>query len=601
MEKHTFQVNLGGIIDILANHLYSDESVFIRELLQNATDAITARTKLDAGFTPNIELELVNEKGAPSQLIISDNGIGLSEPEVHAFLSVIGASSKKDSLLRQKEDFIGQFGIGLLSCFVVAEEIVMITQSQQKKQPVEWRGKSDGSYTIRLLEQDFATGTRVFLTAKPGQEAFFDQNKLQELVTRYGGFLKYPIFLSANNAKPERLNKGVFPWENLPQDLAKQKATLLQFGREFFGMDCIDCIPLHAPASGSTGYAFIGHASNGQHQQRHSVYLHRMFLSDKVDNILPEWVFFAKCIINSTGLRPTASRESFYEDNALKDTREQLGQCIMDYFFTLKKTDPDLLNRIISKHHLAMKLAAISNEDFFRNIYGFIPFETNFGQKTVADFFDKNLTLKYITDVDEFRKIASVAHNQAITVVNAGYVYEAGFFEKLCEFFPDEDVRQFDAAELMTELTELSLEERDASFDFLQLANKVLREFECNAELRHFLPAALSAIYFKNDEMDYLRKIQQTKDVSNELWGGILDNISADAQEYAQATACFNYSNALVKKAVAMPKGETLAVLIKMLYVQALLTGRHPLQQKEMNLLTGGLHYLIDKVTENHG
>jgi molecular chaperone HtpG len=102
MQQYTFQVNLGGMIDILANHLYSEDSVFIRELLQNATDAITARKKLDKSFNPQIEIELINHKDSSSQISITDNGIGLSEEEVHGFLSVIGASSKKDELLKNE-------------------------------------------------------------------------------------------------------------------------------------------------------------------------------------------------------------------------------------------------------------------------------------------------------------------------------------------------------------------------------------------------------------------------------------------------------------------------------------------------------------------
>ncbi|MES2774315.1 MAG: HSP90 family protein [Bacteroidota bacterium] len=602
MEKHSFQVNLGGIIDILANHLYSDESVFVRELLQNATDAITARQKTGEPFEPSIEIELINEKDGPSQLVMSDNGIGLTEAEVHAFLSVIGASSKKDDLLQKKEDFIGQFGIGLLSCFVVADEIVMITRSASGAKAVEWRGKSDGTYSIRLLDQDFGTGTRVFLTAKPGQAHFFEKNTLKELVVRYGNFLKYPILLSENGRKPKRLNRAIFPWEKTTTGRTLAKAEILAFGAAFFEMECMDCIPLFSPASNTTGYAFIGTSSFGhQQQQNHSVYLHRIFLSDKVENILPEWVFFAKCIINSTGLRPTASRESFYEDKVLKATREELGESIISYFYELQQSNPDLLYRIIGKHHTAMKLAAISNDEFFINIHGFIPFETNYDTRPFRDLLQSGHSIKYVTDIDEFRKISSVALNQSIEIINAGYVYETSFFEKLAELFPDYDVQPFNAEELMMELKELELHEREEVFDFIQLADKVLEEYSCKAEMRHFLPAGLSAIYFKNDDMDFVRKVQKSKDVADELWGGILDSISANANENAAASICFNYSNPLVQKAAKLANGDTLIVLVKMLYVQSLLTGRHPLQQKEMNLLTGGLHYLIDKVTENNG
>ncbi|MFT3680455.1 MAG: HSP90 family protein [Ferruginibacter sp.] len=594
MENYKFQVNLAGIIDILANHLYSDEAVFVRELLQNATDAITARKKLGDEFEPSVEFELLSEKGSPLQIIISDNGIGLSVEEVHAFLSVIGASSKKDELLRKKDDFIGQFGIGLLSCFVIADEIIMISQSAKQSKAVEWTGKADGTYTIQELEKQHAVGTRIFLTVKEAQQEFFENNSLKGLLIRYGNFLKYPIFFSDKGSKPRKINKAAFPWESKKTS----KAELIKFAETFFEMEVIDCIPLEAAASGTTGYAFISAApyALGQ-EQHHSVYLHRMFLSDNVNNLLPEWVFFAKCIINSTGLRPTASRESFFEDDILKQTREQLGRSIIDYFYSLKINNPALLNNIINRHHIAMKLAAISNDNFFENIYSFIPFETNYGNKTIQDLLDAGECIKYVTDTDEFSKIAPVALNQAIEVVNAGYVYEAPFFEKLEELFPEFDIEAFDAEELISELKELELDEQDATFDFLQYADKVLKEYSCKTEIRSFQPANLSAIYFKNEEMDFIRKIEKTKDVSDELWGSILDNIAGQETENAVARICFNYNSPVIKKAVGLQEGELLTVLVKMLYVQALLTGRHPLHQKEMNVLTGGLYYLLEKIT----
>lgn len=593
MENFKFQVNLSGIIDILANHLYSDESVFVRELLQNATDAITARNQHDNNFNPAVEFELITDKKQAPQIIVTDNGIGLTVEEVHAFLSVIGASSKKDELLQKKKDFIGQFGIGLLSCFVIADEIVMISQSLKNSNAVEWRGKSDGTYSVRTLDQKLSVGTRIFLTAKPEKEQFFQKDTLTSLIIKYGNFLQYPILFSGKNSKPKLLNKPQFPWES--GDASKQ--DIISFGQSFFGMKVMDCIPLHAPASNSAGYAFIGVATNSLSVQNHSVYLNRMFLSDKVDNLLPEWVFFAKCVINSTGLRPTASRESFFEDDILKKTKEELGGCIINYLHALKISDPLLLHTIITRHHTAMKLAAISSDDFFDNIFDLIPFETNYGDKTFKEISGTGRAIRYVTETDEFKKISGIAFNQSIEVVNAGYVYESAFFEKLVEKFPDIEFQAFSAEELFWELKELDLGERDEVFDFVQQADSVLKDLGCISEVRKFEPVNLPAIYFRNDDMEFIRRAERSKDVSDELWSGILDNMTADTERSVVSTICFNYNNPLIKKAAKLPKSDVLSVLIKMMYVQALLTGRHPLSQKEMNILTGGLYFLIDKAT----
>ncbi len=130
--SHRFQVNLAGMIDILSNHLYDEKDVYIRELLQNATDAIRARKKLEPSIEGEIHVSL-SGKADEKTLILEDNGIGLTDEEVHAFLATIANSSKGEKKFEGQEanDFIGRFGIGLLSCFIVSDEIVMISTSKK--------------------------------------------------------------------------------------------------------------------------------------------------------------------------------------------------------------------------------------------------------------------------------------------------------------------------------------------------------------------------------------------------------------------------------------------------------------------------------------
>ena len=154
MEDFRFKVNLGGMIEILSDHLYSSPDVYIRELLQNGADAITGRGKLQGAA---VEGEVTLEVTEGRQLIFTDNGQGLTEEEIHQFLAIIGESSKRE--LEDKDlrtDYIGRFGIGLLSCFMVSDEICMVTKScRSEDAPVlEWNGKPDGTYTIQRLDGD---------------------------------------------------------------------------------------------------------------------------------------------------------------------------------------------------------------------------------------------------------------------------------------------------------------------------------------------------------------------------------------------------------------------------------------------------------------
>ena len=115
-EVYHFQVNLGGMLDILSNHLYKTAEVFLRELMQNGVDAITLRRRKEPDWNyGKLFIQLV----PGHELVFTDNGAGLTEEEIHHFLAVIGQSSKHDlSGGKIPEDFIGRFGIGLMSCFM---------------------------------------------------------------------------------------------------------------------------------------------------------------------------------------------------------------------------------------------------------------------------------------------------------------------------------------------------------------------------------------------------------------------------------------------------------------------------------------------------
>ncbi len=122
--SENFQVDLHGIVDLLSNHLYSSPRVYLRELLQNAVDAITARQAVDAGRAADGS----TYRRRTGLLSISDTGIGLLPDQVRELLATIGRSSKRDEIGFARSEFLGQFGIGLLSAFMVADEIEVVTQ-----------------------------------------------------------------------------------------------------------------------------------------------------------------------------------------------------------------------------------------------------------------------------------------------------------------------------------------------------------------------------------------------------------------------------------------------------------------------------------------
>ncbi len=291
-EKFNFQVNLEGMIDILSNHLYSEEKVFILEILQNACDAIVARNLVNDDFTPKIEIEIVEKiDDNPPVMIIEDNGIGLTELEVHKFLSTIGLSSKKDEISTKRQDFIGQFGIEILSCFMVTNEIVVVSQSASGGNAVEWHGNVDGSYSIKLLEPKQTSGTRVYLRCKSSKERYFKFTKLKELIKHYGDFLPFPIYLNSDDRRV-RVNQCIATWNLNYESLDYECQAILDFGRKEFNHEFRDFIRIESKDGETKGIAYLlPIAINATSESKHKVYLKNMLISDTVVDILPQWAF----------------------------------------------------------------------------------------------------------------------------------------------------------------------------------------------------------------------------------------------------------------------------------------------------------------------
>ena len=191
-EDYSFQVDLRGIIRLLSENLYSSEDVFLRELLQNAVDAIEARKAAEPDFgAGQIRISYRRETKNRARLIFADNGIGLTREEIHTFLSVIGQSSKRGAL--ERGNFIGQFGIGLLSCFLVADEILVRSRSLKEEAGHRWLGKSDGTYQVAKEPEEVSVGTEVILLLKGKMAARYHEEEVIRLLKEYGFLLKTPV------------------------------------------------------------------------------------------------------------------------------------------------------------------------------------------------------------------------------------------------------------------------------------------------------------------------------------------------------------------------------------------------------------------------
>lgn len=585
-----FQVNLRGVIDLLANHLYSSPEVFVRELLQNAIDAITARRETDPEIEGRIRFEFV--EGTEPSLIVEDNGVGLTDAEVHEFLSTIGSSSKRGDLERRRREYIGQFGIGILSCFMVCDEIVVLSQSVKSgAASLEWRGNSDGTYSLRHTSGQFTTGTRVCLRLRSGaDDDDWTFDRIVDRLRHFGEML--PVRIEAVcGARVETINRTP-PWL-----LARRtdEDALDEYVREEFGFAALDAIALDDEALQIRGMAFVlpSPALRGDRGQQR-IYLKGMFLTDDAEGVLPDWAFFVRCVINVETLRPTASRESLYQDRALRRTSEAIGRRLRVYLMTLARRDRTRLERILETHDLAIRALAIHDDEFFDLIIDLLTFETTLGRLPFGQFRKENMHLRVAPTVDQFRQIAPVAAAQSLCIFNGGYAYDEELLTKASARFENLDFERVTGADLIESLGEAGEAETEAAAEFLRLADDTLRPWGAAADLRRFDPADLPTVYGADESATFRRSLELTAENADEHWSGVLENLKSYAGSRPPTRLCFNLANPLIQSLISGGDDRVRQTLVEVLYVQSLLLGRHPLGGREMDLLNSGLRRLCE-------
>jgi len=586
---YRFQVNLNGIIELLSKHTYSSPKVFVRELLQNASDAILARTYLDPDHRGEVRIDLVQANSAAPSLIFRDNGIGLTEDEVHLFLATIGQTSKRDEAFAQRNDFIGQFGIGLLSCFLVSDEVVVLTRSaRDNAKTFEWRGRTDGTYSLAVLDREIEPGTEVHLSCKAGSEQYFEPESVRNSAHHYGSLLKFPITF-IDGEQSSLINDERPPWEREFFDAQAERAAYMQYGKNLFEMDFFDYVPLHSEAGDVRGIAYVlPYSPSLAMKKTHRVYLKNMLLAEQTEGLLPDWAFFVKCVVNARDLRPTASREAFYEDHILEKARLDLGAQLRQYLIDLSENSPTVLRTLIKLHHVSFKALAVDDQEFFRIFMKWLPFETNMGPLTLTEYIANHKVVRYVSSWEEFKQTSAVAAAQALCVLNGGYTYDGPLILQLENFFPDIQLVHVDANKLVLGFKHLTLDEQDEVRAFLTLAAKVLQPFECTPEIRSFLPAELAALYNADTETLFKRSISETKEVVDGFWSSVLDEMSYGLAE-SNARLCFNYRNAVVHKIVRINDDKLMRHAIELLYVHAVLFSHRPLNAREMTLLNDGV------------
>lgn len=593
-----FHVDLGGMVDLLSRHLYSGPQVYLRELIQNAVDAVTARRELDPDVPARIRLSVdTDEQGHPS-LLVEDTGIGLSAQEATELLATIGRSSKRDPVLGLgRSGFIGQFGIGLLAAFMVADRIeVRSLSARPGSVPIRWIGYADGTFEVSEdPDPAAAIGTRLTLIARRDAAHWLSEDAVLGLALDYASLLPFDIAMkvAVEGSEPlwRRITEPELPWKRSYSGPAERATALAEYCERTFGFAPLAHIDLSAPAAGISGVAFVLPQAVSPASGQHRVYMKRMLLGPRVDRILPEWAFFTRAVVDAEALSPTASREQLHDDEILLDVREALGAQLKEWARDTLRTPNGISRRVLETHHLALRAVALSDPDMLDLVAEVLPFETTHGPMSLTAAADGG-ELVYTSTTEAYRRVAAVARAQGLVVVNAGYVYDSDILERLAAR-SGWRVRELKSADLMQVLEPVDLAREMELAEVRARARELLSGDDCEVLIRRFEPGSVAAVLLRDPEGEHRRELDREREASPELWGGLLDAF-AEPGDVRTRTLVLNDDAPLARRLLSAPPGEVFAAGLRSLYLSAAMLAGEGLRSEETAALGDALGVLLD-------
>jgi molecular chaperone HtpG len=346
LERHGFQAEVSRLLHIVAHSLYSDKSVYLRELISNASDAcdklrylaLTQPELLEG--SGELAVTLIVDK-AKKTLTIADNGIGMNKDDLISHLGTIarsGSAKFAEELAgaktqEQKVSLIGQFGVGFYSAFMVADKVEVISRKAGESQGWRWVSDGTGEFTVEAVEKP-TRGTEIILHLKKGEEEWLEAARIEHVIAKHSEHVALPIHLK-DGAEEKHVNQQAALWTKSKSEITPEQYR--DFYRHIAHAWDEPWTTIHFKAEGKIDYTallFIPSQRpfdlfNPERKQSLKLYAKRIFITDQSDEILPGWLRFVKGLVDSEDLQLNISREMLQASPVIAKIRAALVKRIL--------------------------------------------------------------------------------------------------------------------------------------------------------------------------------------------------------------------------------------------------------------------------------
>lgn len=385
MAKHQFQTEVSQLLNLIVHSLYSNQEIFLRELISNSSDALDKLKYLTMTddsfkqfpFDPRIDVQF--DEADQKTITVTDTGIGMTEGELVENLGTIAKSGTKGFLsqltgdAKKDSNLIGQFGVGFYSVFMIADRVEVTSRKAGDEKAFTWKSDGKGEFEITEGELD-GNGTKIVLHLNDEGKQFASRWQLQEIIKKYSDHIAFPIFLRYTKTEYDDKGKEKGKEEKLEQvnaasALWKQPKSELSDDdyKNFYKTISHDTedplLWLHTKAEGTLEYTTLFYVPATAPMDMYYVdyrpgvklYVQRVFITDDEKELMPTYLRFLRGIIDSEDLPLNVSREILQQNKVMTNIKSASVKKVLGELQRIALEDKDLYAKFIEQYNRPLK------------------------------------------------------------------------------------------------------------------------------------------------------------------------------------------------------------------------------------------------------
>jgi molecular chaperone HtpG len=370
-QDYTFKAEIKQLLHILVHSLYKEQDIFLRELISNASDALTRfhfesltnKNLLDPDAELAIHLETrTDEDEEQKWLIVKDSGIGMTAEELAHNLGTIAQSGAREFLDQVKEgdaepgEIIGQFGVGFYSVFMVADQVRVVSRSAQPEaEAAAWVSEGDDHFAIEPAEKN-DRGTEIHIKLKSSAHEFAEPWKLRQVIKKHSDYVAYPIYVDE-----EQANQQESLWRKQPSNVTDEEyknfyqQMTLDFEEPLASVHFASDAPIHLRALLFVPRKREKSVLSTRREPGVKLYSHNVLIQEYCTDLFPKWLEFVDGVVDSEDLPLNVSRETVQNNRLMQRLGRILRKRVLRQLIEVAEEDNELYTTFWQEYSRVIK------------------------------------------------------------------------------------------------------------------------------------------------------------------------------------------------------------------------------------------------------